>query len=89
MIFGFSQGNWQDFIQQWKSDRFIHVMSLDFCLLSLLFPLLVQDDLQRREMKKSLLFTGIAAVPLLGPLLYLSLRTHLPDEPTIIVKLPT
>ena len=89
MIFGFSQGNWQDFIQQWKSDRFIHVMSLDFCLLSLLFPLLVQDDLSRRGMKKSLLFTGISAFPLLGPLFYLSLRTHLPDEPTIIVKLPT
>ena len=89
MIFGLSQGNWQDFIQQWKSDRFIHVMSLDFCLLSLLFPLLIQDDLKRRGMKKSLLFTGISAVPLLGPLFYLSLRTHLPDEPTIIVKLPT
>ena len=89
MIFGFSQGNWPDFIQQWQSDRFIHVMSLDFCLLSLLFPLLVQDDLSRRGMKKSLLFTGISAFPLLGPLFYLSLRTHLPDEPTIIVKLPT
>ncbi|MEB3121538.1 MAG: DUF2834 domain-containing protein [Snowella sp.] len=89
LIFGFSQGNWQDFIQQWKSDRFIHVMSLDFCLLSLLFPLLVQDDLKRREMKTSWLFTGITVFPLLGPLIYLSLRTHLPDEPTIIVKLPT
>jgi len=89
LIFGFFQGNWQDFIQQWKSDRFIHVMSLDFCLLSLLFPLLVQDDLKRREMKTSWLFTGITVFPLLGPLIYLSLRAHLPDEPTIIVKLPT
>jgi hypothetical protein len=89
LIFGFSQGNWQDFIQQWKSDRFIHVMSLDFCLLSLLFPLLVQDDLKRRGMKKSLLWTGISAFPLLGPLFYLSLRTHLANEPTIMVKLPT
>jgi len=83
MVFGFSQGNWQDFIQQWHGDRFVHIMSLDFCLLSLLFPLLIQDDLKRREMKKSLVFIGISAVPLLGSLLYLTLRTHLPDKPTI------
>lgn len=45
LIFGISQGNWQDFILQWKTSRFINVMSLDFCLLSLLFTFLLKDDL--------------------------------------------
>jgi len=33
---GVITGNWNDFIAQWQNSRFIHVMSLDFCLLILL-----------------------------------------------------
>ncbi len=35
MIYGISQGDWTDFVRQWQTSRFIHVMSLDFCLLVL------------------------------------------------------
>jgi len=76
--FGLSKGDWSSFVAQWSQSRFINVMSLDFCLLSLLFPTLVIDDLSRRkaESMKSLLF--VSFIPLLGPLLYLCLRTRLP-----------
>ncbi|NJO09546.1 MAG: DUF2834 domain-containing protein, partial [Leptolyngbyaceae cyanobacterium SL_1_1] len=32
LVYGLSQGDWSDFIDQWQTSRFIHVMSLDFCL---------------------------------------------------------
>lgn len=76
LIYGLKNGEWGDFIQQWQSSRFIHVMSLDFCLLCLLFPTLLGDDMSRRGMKKSPWY-WIALVPLLGPLIYLSVRSPL------------
>jgi hypothetical protein len=74
--FGMTQGDGADFIQQWQTSRFIHVMSLDFCLLSLLFPTLVRDDMARRGMDHSPLF-WLTIVPLLGPCVYLIMRSSL------------
>lgn len=76
-------GDWSDFIQQWQTSRFIHVMSLDFCLLSLLFPALLGDDMTKRGLKNPLIFWAVSLIPLLGTLLYLSLRPSLPEEQTI------
>ena len=78
--YGIKQGNWTDFVQQWHSSRFIHVMSLDFCMLSLLFPWLLGDDMQRRGMSNERFFTFIALVPLVGALIYLCLRSPLHEE---------
>jgi hypothetical protein len=74
--FGLTQGDGADFIQQWQTSRFIHVMSLDFCMLSLLFPTLVRDDLARRGMDNSPLF-WLTLLPLLGPCVYLIARSPL------------
>nr|CAD5979289.1 hypothetical protein NO713_04505 [Planktothrix pseudagardhii] len=52
-------------------------MSLDFCLLSLLFPALLGDDMARRGMKNSAIFWGVSLVPLFGPLFYLITRIPL------------
>jgi hypothetical protein len=78
--FGLLQGDWGDFIQQWKTSRFIHVMSLDFCLLCLLFPALLGDDMARRGWQNPLLFLGVALLPLVGSVLYLCLRPPLPES---------
>lgn len=78
--FGILQGNLTDFMQQWQTSRFIHVMSLDFCLLSLLFPILLKDDLEKRNVKDSLWFWGISCLPLLGSALYLVIRPPLSDS---------
>jgi hypothetical protein len=80
LAYGLSQGDWSDFIQQWRSDRFIHVMSLDFCLLCLLFPSLLSDDLTRRGLRDRRWFWVISLVPLLGSVAYLALRPPLTDQ---------
>jgi hypothetical protein len=81
LIFGLSQGDWGDFLEQWQTNRFIHVMSLDFCSLCLLFPVLLKDDLARRGIKKnSGIFWLISLVPLFGALGYLCLRPPLSDR---------
>ncbi len=74
------QGGWSDFVQQWQTDRFIHVMSLDFCLLCLLFPALLGDDMAKRGMENPILFWLVTLIPLFGPLAYLSVRKPLPDD---------
>ncbi|MEM7726982.1 MAG: DUF2834 domain-containing protein [Cyanobacteria bacterium P01_A01_bin.45] len=74
VVYGFTSGNWSDFIQQWQTKRFIHVMSLDFCLLSLLFPALLGDDMARRGLNQNWIFWLVSFIPLFGALIYLSLR---------------
>ena len=76
---GLLYGNWSDFGQQWQTSRFIHVMSIDFCLLCLLFPALLGDDMARRGLENRQIFWAVALVPLLGPLAYLCFRPPLPD----------
>ncbi|MDS1346975.1 DUF2834 domain-containing protein [Planktothrix agardhii] len=80
VIYGLTQGNWEDFIQQWQTSRFIHVMSLDFLLLSLLFPVLLTDDRARRGMEKSVILEWISLIPLFGALFYLTTRVPLNDQ---------
>jgi len=78
LAFGLSQGDWADFIHLWQTSRFIHVMSLDFCMLSLVFPALLIADINRRGLStQTPLFWGAALVPLLGPLVYLCCRPPL------------
>lgn len=80
MGYGLLAGDWGEFFEQWRTNRFIHVMSLDFCLLWLLFPALLGDDMARRGLKSSVLFFAIATVPLIGAAAYLTLRPPLPAE---------
>ena len=73
--YGFSQGDWADYWTRFQGDRFIHVMSLDFCVLSLLLPTLVGDDLARRGLaEKKWIFWAIALTPPIGMAVYLTLR---------------
>ena len=80
VFYGLQGANWSDFVRQWQTDRFIHVMSLDFCLLCLLFPALLGDDMAKRGMKNPILFWFVTLIPLFGPLAYLSVRKPLPDN---------
>jgi len=75
-------GDWSDFLHQWQTSRFIHVMSLDFCLLAFLFPMLLGDDMARRGLDNPHIFWLVALVPLFGPLAYLSLRPPLRETST-------
>lgn len=74
-------GDWQDYIQQFFSRPFVHLISLDFCLMCLVFPLssLFDDDMARRGLKDDWIFWSFALVPLFGPLIYLCLRPSLQE----------
>ncbi|HIK27492.1 MAG: DUF2834 domain-containing protein [Oscillatoriaceae bacterium SKW80] len=79
VAYGLVFGDWNDFIQQWLSNRFIHVMSLDFCMLSVIFPALLGDDMARRGIKNAAVFWIVTLIPLFGPLAYLCTRQPLPE----------
>ncbi|MFH7243580.1 MAG: DUF2834 domain-containing protein [Spirulina sp.] len=79
MVWGLSAGDWPDLWQQWQTSRFVHVMSLDFCALWLLFPVLLVDDLPRRGLNQRWIIPAVLALPLLGAALYLALRPPLPE----------
>ncbi len=75
--YGLLNGNWGDFAQQWQTSRFIHVMSLDFCMLSAVVSPLVKDDMARRQFYHPSLFWIAVLIPLLGVAFYLSVRPSL------------
>jgi hypothetical protein len=86
VLYGLLAGDWADFGRQWGSSKFIHVMSLDFCLLSLLGSELVPDDMARRGMMDGKWLTVVQWVPLFGLLVYLVVRPRLQSvEETVAV----
>ena len=74
--YGVTQGDWGEFSRQWQTSKFVHVMGLDFCALTLLFPTLVADDLLQRGSHHKW-WIPITCLPLIGPLLYLVFRPSL------------
>ncbi|GAB4241464.1 MAG: hypothetical protein Kow00121_67570 [Elainellaceae cyanobacterium] len=73
-------GDWAAFWQEFQTNRFIHGMSLAFCLFALLFPYptLLSDDMARRNLTSdSQFFRLVSLIPLFGPLAYLCLRPPL------------
>ena len=80
LVSGIIYGDWGDFVWQWQTNQFIHIMGIDFCLLSLLFPTLVKDDSIRRGIKNPEIFWVISFIPLFGTLIYLCLRSPLSNE---------
>ncbi|WNZ45915.1 DUF2834 domain-containing protein [Leptolyngbya boryana CZ1] len=81
-LYGAMNGDWSNFVQQWQTSRFIHVMSLDFCLLCALFPILLQDDMKRRGLTDSQVFKILSFVPFFGALIYLALRPPTIEQST-------
>lgn len=72
--YGIVQGDWSDFIRQWQTSQFIHVMSLDFCLLCLIHIPLLKADMARRQINNPTLFWTAVLVPMLGVAVYLVVR---------------
>lgn len=84
VVYGIAAGDWSDFVQQWQTSRFIHVMSLDFCVLCLIFPAALRDDMARRGMSDRRLFWLVALIPLLGAVGYLILRPPLHEQSSVM-----
>lgn len=84
--YGLINGNWSDFSTQWQTNRFIHVMSLDFCMLCLVVSPLVKDDMAKRNINNPVLFWAVSLIPFLGVVVYLSIRPPLKNENTAIAE---
>jgi hypothetical protein len=73
------EGDWNDYLLQFRTNGFIHVMSLDFVAFALLFPLAVKDDMLRRNWFQKTKWIGFSVVPVLGPIIYLIVAPRLID----------
>ncbi len=87
LTYGVVNGDWRDFAQQWQTSQFIHVMSLDFCLLCALVGPLVKSDMAKRGMNNAGLFWLATLVPLLGVVFYLSVRSPLEADQDVATPL--
>ncbi|XVF21173.1 hypothetical protein REPUB_Repub12eG0067900 [Reevesia pubescens] len=76
---------WREFYQYFRESKFIHIMSLDFTLLSAFAPFWVYNDMTARKWyDKGFWLLPLSLVPLLGPALYLVLRPALSDLPVTV-----
>jgi len=81
IIWGVVNGNWSNFVEQWHTSQFVHVMTIDFCTLSILLPFtILEDDMERRGVEHQKLFWIIALIPLFGSLIYWCVRPQLPQD---------
>ncbi|MBD2464611.1 DUF2834 domain-containing protein [Oscillatoria sp. FACHB-1407] len=80
--YGAIAGDWNEYVQLFQTTPFVHLISLDFCLICLIFPItsLFDDDLARRGLTDARIFWAVACFPLLGPLLYLCFRPPLNED---------
>ena len=77
-IWGITNGDWSDFVIQWHNSQFVHVMTIDFCLLSLLIPAaILKDDMKRRGVENNRLLWLVALIPLFGSSIYWCIRPQL------------
>lgn len=73
-------GDLKEFYQYFRESKFIHVTSLDFCLLSAFAPFWVYNDMTARKwFDKGRWLLPVSVVPFLGPSLYLLLRPALSE----------
>ena len=68
-----------DFIQAFQTQRLVHVSTIDFTILSLAVQDPMREDMQRRNWSGPDAW-AFAAVPVIGPCLYLLTRPSLPKE---------
>lgn len=73
-------GDFRIFIHEFRTNWFIHSMTIDFFILSAIFPFLIEDDLKRRQVfdkQQHSFYFRLAFMPLIGPLIYLYRRPSL------------
>lgn len=73
-------GQFNVFIHEFQTNWFIHIMTIDFFVLSFIFPFLLKDDLKRREIfdqNQWISYFSLCFLPLFGPLIYFYRRRPL------------
>jgi hypothetical protein len=75
--YGILNGDWLGFVAAWQTNRFIHVMTLDFLLLYSLFPWVIAEDRIGRHETSGWPSWAVSWIPLLGAFGYLSFRPEI------------
>ena len=79
IIAGSIQGDWINYATLFWESRFIHIMTIDFAFLCLFYPIVIWDDMKRRNWKKIGWFM-VFTIPLIGGIWYLVARPRLPES---------
>ena len=76
LLYGFVFGDLGGYIQSFTKSSLVHVMTIDFLLLSLLFPVLMVDDMIREKIFNLRQFLVFSVSSVLGATLYLLHRLY-------------
>ncbi|MBD3207086.1 hypothetical protein GF319_12190 [Candidatus Bathyarchaeota archaeon] len=71
LLYGFIFGDFRGYLQSFNQNNLVHIMTIDFLLLSLLFPLLMIDDMMREKIYKLRKFILFSIFSVLGATFYL------------------
>lgn len=74
VLYGLIYGDWGMFMKSFWNNGLVHIMSIDFLLISLLFPLLMKDDMIRRNDYSLSELSIFSILSVMGALLYLNRR---------------
>lgn len=86
VTYALTTGDWANFVDQFQQRAFVHLITLDWLLMGLVFPFcgLLSDDMARRGVYNDAVFWATVLVPLWGPLLYLCWRPPLLSDATSV-----
>ncbi len=71
-------GGWSGFANNFMNVSLIQVMTVDFALFTLFYPIILWDDMKRRNWERKKLLI-LFSIPIIGSLIYLVARPRLPD----------
>ncbi|MBA7585433.1 hypothetical protein ES708_27412 [subsurface metagenome] len=69
--------SWTEYGNLFLNDRLIHVMTIDFTFLTLFYPVLIWDDMKRRNWENKKFFWLFSLLPIIGPSIYLIVRPRI------------
>lgn len=69
--------SWVEYGNLFINTRLVHVMTIDFTFLTILYPILIWDDMKRRNWENKKIFWLFALLPVIGPTTYLVVRPRL------------
>ncbi len=75
-------GGWGGFATNFMNVSLIQVMTVDFTLFALFFPIILWDDMKRRNWKNFGLFV-VFSIPIIGAIAYVVARPRLPEGETV------
>ncbi len=74
VFYGLIYGDWTGYIDSFQTNGLVHIMSIDFVLISLMFPVLIKNDMIRRDQYSPIMLGVYSVLGVVGALIYLNRR---------------